>query len=136
VNPLLEEGSEEATDKDSNLDAPPSGKKSNEVFQAPSLADLNDSGGAGYDLPNPGNIIIKQDPQVMSLRKHTTMKSVKSSKSRSSNKKWTDLQSEKSGARRKNSIFRTDRVRGLESEYNQYLQKYQGIFIVRSQMFA
>jgi hypothetical protein len=40
----------------------------------------------------------------------------------------------KSNVKRNESVFRRDRLKGLELDYNQYLQINQGIFTIRCQM--
>jgi hypothetical protein len=42
--------------------------------------------------------------------------------------------SEKSNVKRNESVYRRDRLKGLELDYNQYLQINQGIFTIRCQM--
>jgi hypothetical protein len=58
------------------------------------------------------------------------------SSSQSSSKKplLTDMISEKSNVKRNESIYRRDRLKGLELDYNQYLQIHQGIFSIRCRM--
>jgi hypothetical protein len=80
----------------------------------------------------------KFDPSVMKLRgdilgRRDSLKSAQSSQAKS--KKFVqDVLSEGSGARSKKSLYRRDKLQGLEIDYHEYLQRSQGIFIIRCQM--
>jgi hypothetical protein len=79
----------------------------------------------------------KFDPKLLKIRDDGSCRgSIRSRSSRNSKKafKGGDMVSERSGNRRQLSIYRRDKLEGLELDYHEYLQQHQGIFIIRCQM--
>ena len=102
----------------------------NEIYRSPSYKSI--------DSKVKKQNAKKFDPSVMKLRgdilsRRDSLKSAQSSQAKS--KKFVqDVLSEGSGARSKKSLYRRDKLQGLEIDYHEYLQRSQGIFIIRCQM--
>ena len=81
---------------------------------------------------------MKFDPKLLRIRDNDSGRG--SIRSRSSKIKKNFLQemiSERSGSngnRRQQSLYRRDKLQGLELDYHEYLQQFQGIFMIRCQM--
>ena len=106
----------------------------NKPMRSPSLGEINRSPSyRSIDSKTVKKEAIKYQGPDQAAKRRDSGASIRS---RASNKRFADSVSEKSNqkVKRQMSMYRRDKLQGLESDYHQYLQKNQGIFVIRCQM--
>ena len=108
------------------------------LAKSPSLSEIKRSSSyASIDSRVKQQAAKKWDPKLLRIRDNDSARGSIRSRSSKNKKNFHDMFSERSGSngnRRQQSMYRRDKLQGLELDYHEYLQQYQGIFMIRCQM--